>query len=100
MATATRLVSSLFNVTSSGDVPFHQLQQLQYLHHFSTKAHLFSPLYSIPFSLYHVDEALKYTRFAFGVTLKQVQCKKGCFLRYSLFGMLAKCLKSWKKNEA
>ena len=63
MATATDLVSSLFNVTSSGDVPFHQPQQLQYLHHFSTKAHLCSPLYSIPFSLYHVDEALKYTRY-------------------------------------
>jgi len=50
MAIAKGLISSLFNATLSGDVPFRQLQQLQCLHHGSTKAHLCSPLYSIPFS--------------------------------------------------
>ena len=43
---ATGLISSLFNVALSGDVP----QQLQCLHHGFTKARLCSPLYSIPFS--------------------------------------------------
>ena len=41
---------SLFNIASSSDVYFCQLQQLQYLHHGSTKAHLFlTPfLYPLP----------------------------------------------------
>ena len=43
-------ISSLFNITSSRDVPFHQPLQLQYLHHGSTKAYLCSPLFLIPFS--------------------------------------------------
>ena len=38
MAIATALISLLFNVTLSRDVPFHQLQQLPCLHHGSTKA--------------------------------------------------------------
>jgi len=46
MAIATGLISSLFNVTSSGDVPFCQPQQLQRLHHGSTKAHLCPPFLS------------------------------------------------------
>ena len=33
MAVATALISSLFNVSLSQDVPFPQLQQLQCLHH-------------------------------------------------------------------
>jgi len=37
------LISSLFNVASSRDVPFHQPLQLQCLHHGSTKAYLCSP---------------------------------------------------------
>jgi len=44
------LIFVLYNVASSQDVPFHQPQQLQRLHHGSTKAHLCSPLCSIPFS--------------------------------------------------
>jgi len=44
------LISSLFNVASSRNVPFCQLQQLQCLHHGSTKAYLCSPLFSILFS--------------------------------------------------
>jgi len=48
MAKALGFISSLFNVTSSGDEPFHQLQQLQCLHHGSTEAYLCSPLSSIP----------------------------------------------------
>ena len=51
-AIATALISSLFNVASSRGVPFHQPQlQLQCLHDGSTKAYLYSPLYSIPFFL-------------------------------------------------
>ena len=42
MAIATGLISSLLNVASSRVVPFRQLQQLQCLHHGSTKAHLCS----------------------------------------------------------
>ena len=34
---AIGLICSLFNVTSFGDVPFHQLLQLQCLHHGSIK---------------------------------------------------------------
>ena len=33
MDIATGLISSLFDVTSSQDVPFHQPQYLQYTHH-------------------------------------------------------------------
>ena len=43
LAKATGLISLLFNVTSSGDVPFCQLQQLQCLHHGSTGAYLWVP---------------------------------------------------------
>ena len=43
------LISSLFNITSSQDVPFHQPLQLQCSHHDSTKACLCSSLFSIPF---------------------------------------------------
>ena len=51
LAIAKGLISSLSSIALSGDVPFCQPQQLQCLHHGSTKAHLCSPLYSIPFSL-------------------------------------------------
>jgi len=51
MTVATGLISSLFKVPSSGDVPFRQPKQLQCLHHGCTKAHLCCNLYSIPFSL-------------------------------------------------
>ena len=37
MAIATTLISSLFNLTSSRDVPFRQPQQLQCSHHGSSK---------------------------------------------------------------
>jgi len=45
-AKAIGLISSLFNVASSRDVPFHQLLQLQCSHHGSTKAYLCSPFLS------------------------------------------------------
>ena len=51
LAIAKGLISSLFNVALYKDMPFRQPQQLQCLHHGSTKAHLCSILYSIPFSL-------------------------------------------------
>jgi len=50
MAKATGLISSLFNVTPSGDVPFCQLQQLQCLHRGSTEAYVCSTLSFIPLS--------------------------------------------------
>jgi len=40
MVSVTGLISSLILVASSRDVPFHQLQQIQCLHHGSTKANL------------------------------------------------------------
>jgi len=50
-AVATGLISSLFNIALSGDVPFRQPQQLQCFNHGSTKAYLCFPLHSIPFFL-------------------------------------------------
>ena len=50
MALATGLISSLFNVAPSRDVPFRQPQQFQCSHHGFIKNYLCSPLYSIPFS--------------------------------------------------
>jgi len=46
---AMGLISSLFNVASSRDVPFCQPLQLQCSHHGSTKAYLCSPLICSPF---------------------------------------------------
>jgi len=42
-ARARDFISSLINVTSSRNVPFHQLQQLQCLHHGATFVPLWSP---------------------------------------------------------
>ena len=42
------LISSLFNVTLSRDVPFYQLLQFPCSHHGSTKAYLCSPLFLSP----------------------------------------------------
>jgi len=50
MAKATGLISSLFNIPSSGAATFHPPQQLQCLHHGSTEAYLCFALSSIPFS--------------------------------------------------
>ena len=67
----------------------------------STKAHLYYPLYSIPLSTtVYIDYNLWYTHYGFCVRLRQVQCKQGHFLCYSLLGMLAKHSKSWRRNEA
>jgi len=46
MARAIDLISSLINVISYWDVPFHQLQQLQCLHHGATFVPLWSPILS------------------------------------------------------
>ena len=43
---ARDLISSLINTASSWDVPFHQLQQLQCLHHGATFVPLWSPILS------------------------------------------------------
>ena len=43
---ARDLISSLTNIASSQDVPFHQLQQLQCLHHGATFVPLWSPILS------------------------------------------------------
>jgi len=49
-ANAMGLILALYDDALSQNVPFCQPQQLQCLHHGSTKAHLCSPLLSIPFS--------------------------------------------------
>jgi len=47
IAARTRyLISSLINVASSRDVPFHQLPQLQCFHHGTTFVSLWSPILS------------------------------------------------------
>jgi len=46
MARARDLMSSLINVASSQNVPFHQPQQLQCLHHGATFVLLWSPILS------------------------------------------------------
>ena len=46
-AWARDLISSLINVASSRDVPFHQPQQLQCLHHGATFVPLWSPILSL-----------------------------------------------------
>jgi len=46
MARAKDLISSLINIISSWDVPFHQLQQLQCLHHGDTFESLCAPIFS------------------------------------------------------
>jgi len=50
---AIALISSLFNIASSGDMPFRQPQQLQCLHHGSTETYFCSPLCSILSLLLH-----------------------------------------------
>ena len=83
MAIATALISSLFNVTSSQNVPFLQPQQLQCLHHGSTEAYLCSPLSSISFST-----AAQMTICGTSIWL---QCETRVSVdpeHYSLFGML------------
>jgi len=47
---AIGLISALFDIAFSQDVPFRQPLQLYCLHHGFTDANLCSPLHSIPFS--------------------------------------------------
>jgi len=54
-ARARDLISSLINVPLSRDVPFHQLQQLQCLHHGSTFVPLCGPILS---SQPHIGDVL------------------------------------------
>ena len=42
-AKAMGFIFALFDVASYGDMPIRQPQQLQYLHHGSTEAHLYPP---------------------------------------------------------
>jgi len=46
MAGARNLIYSLINITPSRDVPFHQSQQLECLHHGATFVPLWSPILS------------------------------------------------------
>ena len=46
MAKAKDLISSLINIALFQDVPFHQLQQLQCLHHDATVKPLCAPILS------------------------------------------------------
>ena len=96
MAIATGLITSLFNVALSGDMPFCQPQQLQCFYHGFTFVlfllHSFLP--------YRVVNDLWYVRYGFGARLEQVQSKQGRFLHYSLLELLAKHLKIWNQNKA
>ena len=67
-AMATGLISSLFNVTLSRDVPFCQ----PLLVNGSTKAYLCSPLFSIPFSSTAQVNNLWYARYGFSARLGTV----------------------------
>jgi len=63
MAKATGLISSLFNVASSGDVPFHQPQQFA-----SRSLLLFSfELYS--FIHCRIGDDLQFVHYGFGARL-------------------------------
>ena len=68
-------ISSLFNVASSGDMPFHQPQQLQCLHHGSTKAHFFS-FVLLSFLPYHIGDNWRYMHYGFGARFKQEYLQK------------------------
>ena len=72
MAKATGLISSLFNVASSQNVPFYRpQQQLQCLHHGSTKVNLCSPL-----SLhYRVGDDLQYAHYGFSASLRYISAE-------------------------
>ena len=90
LAIATDSISSLFNVASSRDIHFHQPQQLQCLHHGSTKV-LLCTLFLSPLL----------RRWQFVVFMLWLQCKTwvsamlaGCFLCYSLLGKCSKLLKT------
>jgi len=81
---------SLFNIASSSDVYFCRLQQLQYLHHGTTKLTFFL---RHSFIHYLIGDNLWYVCYGFGERLRQVQFKQGHFLSDSLLGILAKRLK-------
>ena len=70
MAKATGLISSLFNITLSQDMPFRQLQLPQCLYHGSIKAYLCSLLSVLH---YHVGDDLWYVRYGSSVRLGKVQ---------------------------
>jgi len=73
LAKAGGLISSLFNVASSRDMLFCQLQQLQCLHHGSTES---LPLFSSEIhSFIHcqVGDNLRYVHYGFGARIRKVQ---------------------------
>ena len=71
MAIAIGLISSLFNSALCTDVSFRQPQQLQCLHHGSTKAHLCSP-FLFP---YRVGNDSRYVHYGFGARLSAAQAE-------------------------
>ena len=76
-AIATASISSLFNIASSGNVPFCQPQQLQCLHHgFTTKftfvLHSFLP--------YRIGDDLQYTHYGFSARLSLSAMQAGALL--------------------
>ena len=73
MAMTTGLISSLFNVALSGDAPFHQPQQLQCLHHGSTKVSFLSHTF-LP---YCVGDNLQYMHYGIGVRFKTSAVQAG-----------------------
>jgi len=89
MTIATRLISSLFNVASSRNVPFRQPQQLQCSHHGFTRKYLCSPLFSIPFSL-----SVKVTIWLWLRCETMVSAKLAGALLYVIL-FLERCITCW-----
>jgi len=71
MAVATGLISSLFNVASSGDVPFRQLHAaapvLASWFYQSSLLFFFVLHFLLP---YRIGDDLQYARYGFGVRLR------------------------------
>ena len=76
MAKATVLISSLINIALSQEIPFHQLQELQHLHHSSTENLHFSRLFSIYSSILCWYD-LQYTCFGFSLRLGKCSARRG-----------------------
>ena len=103
MAIAICLISLLLNVALSGDVPFCQLQQLQCLHHDSTKSLKLSfVLLCAPFL------SPLPLRWQFAVHALRLQCEdfgkcsasRGASYIILYLECYPNCSKNWKQNQA
>jgi len=88
---------ALFDIASSQNMPFYQLQQLQYFCHGSTKL-TFVLLYTLFIS--PLPHRWQFVVRMLYKTLVQDLVKCSARIHTSYIGMLTKCLKNWKRNEA